>query len=130
MISNPASFFVTGSKTEEFVYEGGTTLYHFCPGDDGLSEAMNCNVVFFANSVSHAFDVLRRMFEFAIESSMKYIVSMDMDEYDVELQLKYVESRIEMFRSYLKALDDGRVTVSAAPMNQFYKVGWAFNDRI
>ena len=137
MISNPVRFFAGGGSVEdslEFTYEGGSKLFHFCPADNNLTSHMVCNVIFFANDENHARDVLIRMFEFAIDCIRKqaeYYISMTkypetMREFVViEEDKKYHE-----FKSYLDAIKDGRARPVPAPTNQFYKVGWAFNDTI
>ena len=55
MINNPCKWFVTGWDEEEFKYEGGRILYHFCPSDVPVLPELNrwipINLVFFANNI-------------------------------------------------------------------------------
>jgi len=115
MISNPCNWFINGDETESFTYEGGTKLYHFSPYDNGLSSSMECNIIFLANDEKHALDVLKRMLKFRLAIDEKYKSSCgnpgDANE-------------------YLKAIEAGLAKVSLAPVNQFYRVGWAENDTI
>ena len=129
MISNPATFFTTGSKQESFTYEGGSTLFHFSPHDNGLSRVMDNNIIFFANDKQHALDVLRRMFEFAIKCEYKRLgIKMQGDE------AKYIapatHDRANKWAAYLKALNENKVKVKRAPTNQPFIVGWASNDTL
>lgn len=123
MISNPCSWFINGSTGESFVYEGGTTLFHFCPNDNGLEKHMVANLIFFANDEKHALNVLERMFKFRIECAKKY------SEYAIKNQTYNLYSNaIKMYKEWLAALENGKVKVTKAPLNQFYKVGWSSGD--
>lgn len=122
MISNPASFFINGYEEKEFIYEGGTTLYHFSPIANKLSEHMDCNIIFFANDEKHALDVLQRMFKFALECISQYEQNKDATDRSVH--------RKDKFQKFLKASEANKIKVSLAPTNQFFKVGWADNDTL
>jgi len=133
MINNPCRWWLSNSRIESFTYEGGRFLYHFSPHDNGLSTSMDTNVVFFANNDNHALDVLRRMLEFrlsVIKERLKYDKSKTykdaVDEMLIERH-EYCESRT--FK-YLQAVVEGKVKLTLAPGNQFFKVGWADNDTI
>lgn len=108
MISNPCTWFVNGHDKESFIYEGGKILYHFCPNDNGLEKHMTCNVVFFADNEQHALMVLARMLEFGIEKQKIYIASKS-DKSDPEFIGTAVD-KIKMYREWLSALKDGKVT--------------------
>lgn len=123
MISNPVCPFINGFDTVPFVYEGGTTLYHFSPYDNNLSKHMHCNVIFLANSEAHAINVLKRMFEHIIECGEKYLQYKE-DIYDI------TPRRIDRYRTFLRAANEGKIKLTIAPTNQFYKVGWAENDTV
>lgn len=133
MVSNPATFFINGSQTRKFTYEGGNTLYHWSPHDSGLSTSMESNVMFFADSVDHARDVLRRLFEFWIECNEQYIKSQQ--EYDKRNRVAVNDyhglssaraAEVRTLGRYLSVMD--RMKLTPVPTNQFYKVSWASND--
>lgn len=122
MISNPCSWFATGGNSEdivEFIYEGGTYLYHFSPHDNGLSGTMETNIVFFANDEEHARDVFRRMLLCRLDCEEKFLKAEGSSHH------RYGVSKAE---GYLACIDDIKFTL--APVNQFYVVGWACNDTI
>jgi hypothetical protein len=119
MIGNPARFFINGSETRSFTYEGGSTLFHWSPYESGLSTSMESNVVFFANSEDHARDVLRRLFEFWVECNETYIKT---------TEDRFNSAETEALRHYLTIMD--QMKISPAPVNQFYEVGWADNDTL
>jgi len=126
MISNPATFFTNGSDQRQFTYEGGAKPFHWSPYNSGLSKSMECNVVFFANDIDHARDVLRRLFEFWIECNESYLKSKRDSKRDDHGLINSRRMEITTLRHYLAHFDD--MTISEAPTNQFYKVGWASND--
>lgn len=131
-ISNPVCLFAGGGNEEderEFTYEGGSTLFHFSPHDNGLSGTMENNLVFFANDDAHARDVLRRMFEFVIECCRKQ------SEYYLGRKHRHDEefhgrtrATANKFKLYLSEIDT--IKIPMAPTNQFYIVGWASNDNV
>jgi hypothetical protein len=125
-ISNPARFFVNGSDDREFTYEGGSTLFHWSPYDSGLSNSMESNVVFFADSEDHARDVLRRLFEFWIDCNERYVKSKKAEDRHGFVSRNTAE--IETLRYYLEQIDQMKIT--EAPTDQFFKVGWACNDNL
>lgn len=118
-LSNPCTWAAGGRDRDSyksFTYEGGTTLYHFCPTSCGIFERhIPVNVVFFANDLKHAEDVLVRMLEYRIEC--------------VKKQGPYggVDSAY-----WAKDILAGRAKwiITPAPTNQFFSVGWADNDTI
>ncbi len=131
MISNPCTFFINGDNRKKFTYEGGSTLFHFSPYDNGISATLDNNVIFFANDEAHAFDVLIRAFKFAIECKAKYIADkIDKKNVHWEEFLEQAEHESEKFSLYVKLLEEGKIKVTKAPTNQFYIVGWAANDTI
>lgn len=122
MISNPCKWFISGNKTAEFTYEGGTTLYHFSVhGLPGFNSYMFLNCVFFANSEKHAADVLERMLIAYIAGAKRY------KRQDRELQER-ISGRTEYLEMILVVKDQWEFSI--APTNQFYTVGWASNDTI
>ena len=131
MISNPCQWFINGSNRKEFTYEGGTTLYHFSPNDNNLSRTMECNVVFFANDEKHALDVLKRMMTFRIKCANEYIeANKDSGSYHSQDFIRRTNDYNSETSALIRAIEDGKVQLSIAPVNQFYKAGWACNDNI
>lgn len=132
MISNPATFFVNGSKTKSFTHEGGSRLFHFSPYDNKLSTTLENNLVFFANDEEHAADIFRRLIKFAIECGEKYIKSKEQGKKGIHdddfVERAYKQNK--RFIDYLEALAKGKIKFTEAPTNQFYEVGWASNDTI
>jgi len=127
MISNPVRFFINGSDTRSFTYEGGSRLFHWSPYENGLSKSMECNVIFFANDEDHARDVLRRMFEFWIECNDLYLKSKHgIDNYSNLSDHRVAET--ERLKSYLRNIDETKVQL--APVDQLFEVGWACNDSL
>lgn len=127
-ISNPCRWFSGGgdySNIKEFKYEGGTTMWHFSPHDNGLSSTMECNVIFFANTEAHALDVLKRMLKFRIACAMKKRKAANSDEFSDRDR-----NAVENAKKYLAAIEAGEVMLEHVPTNQFFKVGWAVNDNI
>ncbi len=131
MISNPCRWYINGDEREAFIYEGGSTLYHFSPYENKLSKYRDCNIVFFADNEKHALDVLRRLFQFRIDVSKKYRENVkDQSVWD-ELTIKDLCSyNNDRAIKYLDAVVKGKVKVEKAPTNQIYSVGWATNDTI
>jgi len=123
MISNPVSFFTDGYTERKFTHEGGDTLYHFCPHDNGLSNVFDTNIVFFANSEQHAMKVLQDMFEFVISCFKEHLNNKPSNSH-------ITQKRMTRYATYLTALRKGKIRLEKAPTNQFYKVGWAENDTI
>ena len=111
-IANNANIWINGSDQLYFTYEGGTTLYHFCPSNCGIfTGIVVCNIIFFADNEEHALDVIKRM--------LTFMQSQTYDGYRSD----YVKKRIqEIFDQWDK------VTVSLAPTNQVFQVSWAGND--
>lgn len=133
MISNPATFFISGNDYKSFTYEGGAKLFHWSPYTSGLSTSMESNVMFFANDVGHARDVLRRLLEFWIMCNDLYVVSQQatekkrrvaVNDYHGFVSAKEAETRV--LRRYLTVLDV--MKFDEVPTNQFFKVSWASND--
>lgn len=130
MISNPVTLFAGGGDSEHlrrFTYKGGKYLYHFSPYDNGLSRSLECNIVFFANDEQHAFKVLERMFRFVVSCHRKQIRYYKKNPADHSV---LTDQSFKRFSGYLKALQEGKITITKAPTNQFYKVGWASNDTL
>jgi hypothetical protein len=115
-LSNPCSWFINGSNQVSFVYEGGDTLYHF---NYNVYNHIVMNVVFFANSIEHAKDIIERMIK----------VRLEIDNNRIEANYQYYNTthRIE---ADLMLEDKDNWIITEAPKNQFYKVGWACNDTI
>lgn len=132
MISNPAKFFVTGSKEKWFTYEGGDKLFHFSPNDNNLSTYMDCNIILFANDEKHGLSILHDMFQFAIDCKREYIKYKTGNKvsYSDEELIEYAEHDVKDFIKYRDAIKAGKVKLTLAPKNQIYKVGWADNDDI
>lgn len=132
MISNPCRWFINGSETKSFTYEGGSKLFHFSPYDNGLKDSMGCNVVFFADNHGHALDVLKRMFKFRLECAAKYIAHNKDEKYSSHTA-EFIEDakkdRKETAK-YLTAIEQNKIKLAIAPQTQFYKIGWASNDTI
>lgn len=124
-ISNPATFFINGFEQRRFTYEGGSMLFNWCPYDSGLSTSMESNVIFFANDVDHARDVLRRLFEFWIECNDLYVKDKQRDQDRHSLRGNR-ESETRVLNRYLENID--QMKFKAVPTNQFFKVSWASND--
>lgn len=133
MIANPATFFISGSEYKSFTYEGGAKLFHWSPYASGLSTSMESNVMFFANDVDHARDVLGRLFEFWIDCNDLYIAHgresdkkrrIAVNDYHGFVSAKEAETRV--LRRYLTVLDV--MKFDEVPTNQFFKVSWASND--
>jgi len=129
MINNPCTWSTSSSSSESFTYEGGSTLFHFSPNRDGLSNAMDTNIAFFADDEAHALDVLKRMFEFRIKCANEYIDSVAQSSDYHGFKERHVEAR-KMAEKCLKALNDGRVTVTPVRTTQILKVSWAGNDTV
>lgn len=129
MISNPIKIFVTGNDKKDFTYEGGSTLYHFCPRDNDLAKHMECNLVFLADSEAHALDVLGRMFQFVIDCYVEYAKNSE-GSYDKHNFVGRANKGVVKWLEWLTALEAGKVKVTLAPTNQFYSVGWADNDTV
>ena len=128
MISNPVKLFATGGGSQdqkEFTYEGGTKLFHFSPHDNGLTNSMENNLVFFANDLDHAKDVLKRMVQFCVDCENEYdAYSKKNNSYNHHIGTK------ERFEGYLKHIEEGKMVLTEAPTNQFYIVGWASNTTV
>lgn len=117
-LSNPCTW-RTGKPNRgyeaTFSYEGGTTLYHFCPTACGIFHGhVSVNLVFFANCLQHAEDVLARMLEFRIECGRGLNKS---DQHGMEWAKLILSHRDKWL-------------ITEAPTNQFFSVGWADNDTI
>lgn len=132
-LSNPCNWFISGSEQKKFTYEGGTKLFHFSPNDNGLSRYMDCNVIFFANDEAHALDVLKRMFKFRIECAKEKIehslTKGANNAHAQEFRENAMKSETQT-TEYLNAIENGKVKVTLAPMNQLYQADWASNATI
>lgn len=127
-ISNPSRSFINGSETVDFTYEGGSTLYHFSPRDNGLSNSMEFNTMFLANSEEHALEVLGRLFDFLIKTGSDYMRYAKGNQYTDEEIIENADYRLRKVLEYQKVLKEGKIKVSLVPINQFFKVSWADND--
>lgn len=132
MISNPVNFYLNSATDRDavFTYEGGTKLYHFSPYDNNLSNSLENNVIFFANDEKHAKDILLRMFKFVVDIQVLKASNHKIKKYDPH-SLEFSElatKTAKRFQEYIDKLD--LIKVTEAPMNQFYKVGWACNDTL
>lgn len=137
-LSNPCTWFITGSKEEVFTYEGGHILYHFdCSGREpneirsGITgNWIPINVIFFANDVEHAKDVLKRMFEFNIRCKTKYVKfnNANPDRPHADSFITNAVGEKTVAEECLEKIDQWVIT--PAPTNQLFKVGWAHNDTI
>jgi hypothetical protein len=131
MIGNPCNWFITGSDKVVFIYEGGSNLYHFSPHDNDLTISMECNIMFFANDEKHALDVLKRMLNFRIAVSKKYNSDkMNTGSVHSEYYIDESTRKAEKAQSWVDAIDAGKIKLSLAPKDQFFKVTWASNDTI
>ena len=126
MISNPINPFINGSESIPFTYEGGTKLFHFCPRKNGSTNYSE-NVIFFANDLEHAQDVFKRMIEHLFECSKSYKTFKNTpDEY-----LNSVRGdELNNCKLLLEKIKNQELILEEAPVNQFYKVGWAGNDTV
>lgn len=90
---------------------------------------MAVSVVFFANDEAHARDVFRRMLEFRLDHARKQgvyyneVSGVHHDKYSSR-----EKKTMEMVEDWLSRIDEAVFT--EAPTNQFFTVGWAFNDTI
>lgn len=110
MISNPVTYFINGNETRSFTYEGGEKLWHFAPSMYNNERYMGVNIIFFADDIEHAKDVLERMFTFALETNKSEYIG------------------LERFKTILDEKE--KWIIVPAPTNQIYKVGWASNDTL
>lgn len=111
-LSNPCNW----SKNErhaEFVYEGGSHLFHFCASSCIKIKEFECyipiNTLFFANDEFHAADILKRMLYFRLTCKQQNNYS----------NPEYVQLILDNEKSW---------EFNLVPKNQFYKVGWADYD--
>lgn len=131
MICNPATIFITGSERKEFTFAGGKYLYHFSPRNNGLSDYMNNNLVFFADSEGHALIILRGLCHFRIRCSKEYTEwTKQHRHYSNEYADDQRDKIVAMYQGYLDAIEAGQVKIELAPTDQMYMVGWASNDTI
>ena len=131
MLSNPIELFVTGNNLEGFTYEGGSKLFHFSSHDNGLTKNMEVNVIFMADDLGHAENVLARMFAFVVAKSLQYAAYKDQhDPKDRNLFALQARAKANQYSGWLIALAEKNITIKEAPTGQFYKVGWACNDTI
>lgn len=122
MISNPCTWFAKGGSSYdqmEFIYEGGTTLYHL---DYHPNLIFHINVIFFANSPEHAHAIVIRMLEFRIQCAETRVKT------EIAYKKEAAEKDIALAKRILKDKDNWKII--EAPVNQFYIVGWASNDTI
>src|SRR5262245_45470336 len=127
MIANPVRYFVTGSDTEKFTYEGGENLYHFSPYDNGLSNTLEDNVIFFAQTPEHALSVLKRAWEFGIQCENKFLAHARKHQWTIDGSAKRTIAKLS---SYLEALKHREIVVTSVNDNQFFKVSHASNDTV
>jgi hypothetical protein len=160
MLSNPCTWFAGGGNYDSqksFTYQtierpdfsNGATkeeleeqvlkeaqcpkyLWHFSPRTNGLSTCMEDNIVWFADDVKQAMKILRDMIEFRIQCAKKQSKYYQKDRHQAHAEeFDYREKgTIERCLKYLKAMDEGKLIITIAPVNQFYEVGWASNDNI
>lgn len=78
---------------------------------------MEMNVIFFANNIEHAKSVLTRMLKFGLTI---------LNAYDSEYRTE--QYKIKKYNHLLSNSD--KWVITEAPLNQFFKVGWASNDYI
>lgn len=127
MIGNPCAWFINGNDQEKFIYEGGKFPYHFSPYESGLSTTMEMNILFFANSIVHAKDVLKRMLEFGIAAMVKYdktdAISIHTEEFKSKNKYKIME-----YEALINNIDKWKII--PVNCNQIFKVSWACNDTI
>lgn len=125
MISNPMTYFVNGQERRQFLYEGGSKLYHFSPYDNGLTDTMEDNVVFWANDPEHARQVLERAVAFAKDCLRQYRRHLNETTLRASDDLEYVEGKLA---KYLQAVEGNSLVIRECPTNQFMVVNWASND--
>jgi len=127
MISNPCNWFKNGNETVEFTYEGGKHFYHFSSKDSDVSHYYDFNIVFFADSETHALTVIKRMLELALATHIEH----DKQDNRYHEEITTMNTRtIKEIKKYLEDLSLGKFKISLAPTNQVFKVGWAWNDTI
>ena len=129
MISNSATFFVTGQDKKEFTYKPGKYLYHFSPYDNNISIYMDHNIVLFADNEKHGIKILIDMYAFAIQCKIEYIKDKNPSASLSYLYKTAVKDK-STYVKYLNALKEGKVKLTRAPMNQVFKVSWASNDNL
>ena len=118
-MDNCARFFINGSADREFTYEGGRCLFFFSPCDNGLTTSTEREIIFFANSETHALEVLRRLFKFALRCHATYErYARKQGGHEGTQSLR--DSAVADFKAYLKALNAGQIKVARAPRTQVY----------
>ena len=70
---------------------------------------MCMNLIFYANNIEHAINILNKMLLFLLETESEY-------------------QQIKMYKDILNNKNKWKITL--APKNQFFKVGWAWNDTV
>lgn len=130
MNSNPCTYFTTGSDSESFTHEGGKTFYNFSSYGSGISEFMDYEVNFFADSVEHAKDILTRALKFKAYCARKMIKDAEtrIDTYNSALSISRAKRDIEGVEELLAGKD--KWLIEEAPTNQLFKASWACNDTI
>ncbi len=128
MICNPACVFVSGNEQALFTYEGGTTLYNWCPKDYDLSDCFEFNILFTANDDVHAIQVIRRLLEWYITTLRQYKASRDPYNYDSKASKFEKDRKADTITYWLQALNLGKAAPVVVENNQVFRVGWASND--
>ncbi len=106
-------------------------LWHFSPKLNGLTDTMECNIVWFANTVTDAIRVLKEMFEFRIECAKvqnKYYTGKTPTHWESFSGRE--KSAMKFYYAALKLIEEQNIVITLAPVNQFYEVGWADNDTL
>lgn len=128
-VSNPCSFYTTSWSAKGFEYEGGSKLYHFSAHNAGMTTHHGINLIFSANSQEHAFDVFKRMLQFARDCAIKYGSSRAMDSVQDNISFhKRMELEVAKIDNMAKELKPWMMVET--PNTQFFTVGWASNDTI
>lgn len=127
--SNPCKWFGNGGSytdQELFTYEGGKHLYYFAPGKEIDKKVFDhwipLSLVFFADDVNHAKDVIERMLKFRIDVNKRH------DDYLGHSDYSRSTGGVNLPQILLDNKD--KWIIDLAPINQFYTVGWADNDTI
>lgn len=122
-IANPVNEFIDGNNQRAYTFKAGAKAYHFSPNASGLSQVMDCNILFFADDEDHAREILKGMFEHIIDCLEKLEASeRGKNSYRGESGTKGVAAK------YLAGIDQWVIT--EASLDQIFKVSWADNDRV
>jgi len=130
MTSNAINPFINGNETRPFEYEGGEALYTWCPYSYNLSTTLECNIIFFADNLEHARQVLIRAFEHVINANNDYDKTVDPERRHAAEFKSRNARQTERCLGYIEAINSGKADPTLAPRTQILKTAWAANDTI